>query len=83
MRLTSVGDSGRDQFVEQSVRDRAAVLVVAKHSPQRLLLPNPVLEHLRGHLHEVGLHQGSAEFGESGLRRTKKTKREEIHALSF
>lgn len=60
--LTSVGYSGCDQFVEQVVWDRGAVLVVARHSSQGLLLPNPVLKHLRRHLHKVRLHQGSTEF---------------------
>lgn len=69
--LTSVGYSGCNQFVEQVVWDRGAVLVVAGHSPQRLLLPNPVLKHLRRHLHKVCLYQGSTEFWISGLIQTQ------------
>lgn len=54
--LTCVGHSRCYEFIQQAVWDRAAIFVVAGHPPERLFLPNPVLQHLRRHLHKVCLH---------------------------
>lgn len=70
--LTSVSNSGGNQFVEQLVWDGGTIFVVTGHSSQRLLFPNPVLKHLRRHLHKVCLHHCSAEFWKSGLTHTQK-----------
>ena len=63
VRPTGVGEAGLDEFVEQLVGDGGSSFVVSGHSLQRLLLPNPVLQHLRGRLHEVPLHVSAAEHG--------------------
>lgn len=65
--LTGVCNSGSNEFVEQIIWDWASILVVARHSSERLLLPNPVLKHLRWYFNKVRFHQGSTEFGKSGL----------------
>lgn len=62
LQLTCVGHPGGYQLVQHVLWDGSAVPVVAGHPPQGLLLPNPVLEDLRRHLHEVRLHLGSTEF---------------------
>ena len=41
-----VGLARRHQFREEIRGDRGAVLVVAAHFLERLLLPNPILQHL-------------------------------------
>lgn len=64
---TRVGLPGLDEFLQQLLGDGAAGPEVLGHPQQRLLLPHPVLQHLRRRLHEVPLHVRSAEHGELGL----------------
>lgn len=63
MKHTGVGEAGLDEFVEQLLWDSVAGLVVFGHPLQRLLLPHPVLQHLRRSLHEIPLHVSPAEHG--------------------
>lgn len=60
---TGVGQSGLDEFVQQIFWDGFPGLVVLGHPLQRLLLPDPVLQHLGRRLHEVPLHVRPAEHG--------------------
>lgn len=60
---TGVSEAGLDEFVEQLVGDGVSGLVVFGHPLQRLLFPNPVLQHLRRSLHKVALHMSPAEHG--------------------
>lgn len=60
---TSVGEARLDQFVQEVFRDALVSLVVFGHSLQRLLLPNPVLQHLGWSLHKVPFHVGPTEHG--------------------
>lgn len=61
---TCVGLPRLDELLEQLLGDGAAGLVVLGHPEERLLLPHPVLQHLRRRLHEVPLHVRPAKHGE-------------------
>lgn len=80
---TGVGEPGLDEFVEQLVGDGVSGLVVSGHPLQRLLLPNPVLQHLRRSLHKVPLHMSPTEHGVVRLQTQIHLSRTNMAACSF
>lgn len=69
--VTCVSKSRLHEFVQKLLWNGVSCFVVLRHALQGLLLPDPVLQHLRRSFHKIPLHMSPAEHRKVSLNKQK------------